>query len=35
MGMETITNKEVNVHLDKEAGALCLTGLLVGNGVLV
>ena len=33
MGMETITNKEVNVHLDKEAGALCLTGLLVGTMV--
>lgn len=33
MGMETITNKEVNVHLDKEVGALCLTGLLVGTMV--
>ena len=33
MGMETITNKGVNVHLDKEEGTLCLTGLLAGTMV--
>lgn len=31
--METITNKEVNVHLDKETGILCLTRLLAGTMV--
>lgn len=31
--METITNKEVNVHLDKETGTLCLTRLLAGTMV--
>ena len=32
-GMETITNKEVNVRLDNEKGTLCLTGLLAGTMV--
>lgn len=31
--METITNKEVNVHLDNEKGTLCLTRLLAGTMV--
>ena len=31
--METITNKGVNICLDNESGALCLTGLLVGTMV--
>ena len=31
LGMETITNKEVNVRLDNEKGTLCLTGLLAGT----
>ena len=33
LGMETITNKEVNVRLDNEKGILCLTGLLAGTMV--
>ncbi len=33
LGMETITNKEVNVRLDNEKGTLCLTGLLAGTMV--
>ena len=33
VGMETITNKEVNVRLDNEKGTLCLTGLLAGTMV--
>ena len=35
LGMETITNKEVNVRLDNEKGTLCLTGLLAGTMVLL
>ena len=34
LGMETITNKEVNVRLDNEKGTLCLTGLLAGTIVI-
>ena len=33
LGMETITNKEVNVRLDNQKGILCITGLLVGTMV--
>ena len=32
-GMEMITNKELNVCLDKETGTLCLTKLLSGTMV--
>lgn len=31
--METITNKEVKVRLDNEAGTICLTDLLPGTMV--
>ncbi|WP_294472599.1 hypothetical protein [uncultured Bacteroides sp.] len=31
--METITNKEVKVHLDNEKGTICLIGLLAGTMV--
>lgn len=31
--MEIITNKEVEVHLDRDKGTICLTGMLAGTMV--